>query len=212
MKKSLLIHRQIKRMKRFARILLTLSFLLEGGIIAAQERGFAVGVELRGGVGLESGSRYAAEVDLIGGWHLNEHVCLGAGVGYQHSRALLYKGLLGGVPYETIYVDCNGIRLFMRGMSRFTDGKAAMFTYSDVGWSFNVSGKGSPYNGLFFEPGLGYDIRLSSRGAIYVMLGYLSQHTNYSQYSVAQDGTSFPDNVGMSEHTGQLTLHVGYRF
>ena len=106
--------------------------------------------------------------------------------------------------------------LFVRQKASLFDGSIAPFVWFDEGGTIGLKRSGSlsgrQATQLFFEPGVGVDFKLKGGGRIGLSLGYLSQHTCYTRYTIAQDGTSMLDNFPMIDYIGQIVLHVGFMF
>lgn len=180
----------------------------------AQDRAVKFGVDIHAGLGIDELSHYSVGADIICAWQANNYVQLGAGAGYQRTDALVSMGM--GGEYRTEYKGFDGIRLFVREKASLSDGRVAPFVWFDAGGTIGLkrSGARSGYQAtqLFFEPGVGIDYKLEGGNRICLSLGYLSQHTSYSRYTIAKDGKSMLDNYPMSDFIGQLVLHVGFMF
>lgn len=196
---------------QFIAIMITASLSCEA---LAQESAFRYGIDVHGGIGINELSHYSAGADILCTWQANNHVQLGVGAGYQRTDALVYMGL--GGEYRTDYGDFDGIRLFVREKASLSEGRIAPFVWFDEGGTIGLKRSGArsgrQATQLFFEPGVGVDFQLKGGNQIGLSLGYLSQHTSYSRYTIASDGKSMLDNTPMTDFIGQLVLHIGFVF
>lgn len=180
----------------------------------AQDRAVKFGVDIHAGLGIDELSHYSVGADIICAWQANNYVQLGAGAGYLRTDALVSMGM--GGEYRTEYKGFDGIRLFVREKASLFDGRVSPFVWFDEGGTIGLKRSGARIGRqatqLFFEPGAGVDFQQKGGSRISVSLGYLSQHTSYSSYTIAKDGKSMLDNTRMTDFMGQLTLHVGVMF
>ena len=175
----------------------------------SQTRGYEKSLELTGGVGLSEYTKYSVGVSMINGYRVNPHFFAGVGIGFKYSNMLYYKSIGDGDSYDSIdgkYL----VQPWLRLKGNLTDSKLSPFVTLDAGWTFDV-GQNPNKNakGLFFEPQIGMDVRLSGKQAFYFSLGANLQDYSYTVFNV---GSREPGSHENRFYVGVLSLHVGFKF
>ena len=192
--------------------------------------------EIGGGLGLDLGSKYEAQVSLIYGFNIGNHFYAGAGAGFRYAEMLCGEWTIANTTSDVYQTELN-VPVFARLRYTFGSTETAPFAQVDGGWCFGVGGnltsdgnvtmpegykdKGPVFTprtqGFFYEPQVGYNF--SSR--VYASIGLMMQH--YGEYllvgtqAIDAKGLDWEDQYLVTERTYSnfataLTFHIGIRF
>ena len=182
--------------------------------LLAQDKGFEKAIEANGSVGLDNCTKYTFGVNFIGGYRVNPHFFIGAGLGYSYVDGLYYSsyeylGKGNSISYKSYDVR-NNLQVFGRAKVNLTKSKISPFLLIDLGGTFALSSNSIKMaNGFFYEPAFGVDFGIKDKQSIYVMLGY--KGTQYQYRAFDNTYGSVGDEM-RKQMAGTFCFHLGFKF
>lgn len=191
--------------------------------------------ELSGGLGLDVGSKYNAQLSLIYGIDLGSHFQVGVGAGFRYSEMLDGEWTIETTSTDVYQTEFT-VPAFLRLKYAFKDADASPFLQVDGGYAFGVGGKladdgqvvlpkdkqnhipvfDPKTRGLFYEPQIGYNFSSTA----YASIGLQMQR--YDEYHFILTGIDAKDEDWNNQYVGNekiypnwagaITFHIGFRF
>ena len=168
----------------------------------AQESKYEKSIEIGGGFGLSEYTNYTINASMINGYRVLPQLLIGVGIGFRYSDVIYYKS------YQHVSMDGKYlIQAHLRLKYNFVKAhKISPYLAFDGGGSFDI-GRNPNKNitGLFYEPQLGVDFKLTEKEAINLGVGINMQHYQYQYFSnnVIENNEFF---------IGALNFHCGIKF
>lgn len=176
--------------------------------VSAHEKGYEFRGEIYGFAGLTDYLNTSGGISITNGYRITERLFIGAGTGYEISRAV-YKHVEVGDTYS--YARQHMIPVF--GSIKYNMGTraASPFVLLDAGWTFNVGKeeeKKAMY-GLIFNPRVGIDVDMVKGYGLFAAVGPRFQNIHYRHLTPGK-GDWIVDN--RNEFLTLVCLHIGIRF
>lgn len=196
-------------------------FLLVSILLPAQSR-FSCSLELMSGAGVWKGPLFTVAPELVVQYDLWAGFKMGVGTGARYTMPCLQYITNNGTHPERSFCNELDIPVFLR----FGYGKEKLYANLDAGYAIDIlsfygsdwipGGKKDPcYNGLFFEPQIGW--RMNRRSAL--ALGILLQQSTVERYVKTESGERGTPSHSISadvynQHlfTPAITLRYGFFF
>lgn len=192
-------------MKKF---LFVASLLFACSTAFAQNKGYEKSIEFNAGVGLNN-SKYSFGLTMINGYRFNDHLFLGAGVGYEYLNALYMHTYRRGSSSSS-YDSKSLIKLGLRAKGNLSKGNISPFLSFDFGGALQV-GSNAEYSsatGIYYEPAFGVDFKFGeSKNELYIMLGYHSQSNKYEYFNFSDI-----ENSTKRANAHLFDIKVGFKF
>ena len=195
--------------------------LLSSWALLAQSR-FSCSFEVTAGAGIWKGPLFTVAPEFVVQYDFGAGFKVGAGTGARYSMPCLQYITKNGAFQERSFCNELDIPVFLR----FGYGKEKLYANLDAGYAIDIlsfygsdwipGGKKDPcYNGLFFEPQIGW--RMSRRSAL--ALGILLQQSTVERYVKTESGERGTPSHSISadvynQHlfTPAITLRYGFFF
>lgn len=176
----------------------------------AQSKGYEKSIEVNGGVALDEMSKFSFGVSMINGYRINEHLFIGALLGYEYFDALYLSSYEGkGDSYKS-YDPKNLLKIGARVKANLSKGKVSPFLSFDLGGGIQVARtEHYPATGLYLEPAFGVDFKLQDKQAVYVMLGYHAQNNRYGRFNLTSSNPGSSDSKVMA---ALFDIRLGFKF
>ena len=195
--------------------------LLASLLLPAQSR-ISCSLELVAGAGVWKGPLFTAAPEFVVQYDLGAGFKVGAGTGARYSKPCLQYITTNGTNPERSFCNELDIPVFLR----FGYGKEKLFANLDAGYAIDIlsfygsdwtpgGDKEACYNGLFFEPQIGW--RMTRRSAL--ALGILLQQSTVERYAITENGEHGTPSYSITaevynQHlfSPAITLRYGYFF
>lgn len=186
--------------------LIICTMLISAFVANAQTAGYEKSVEIFGGPGFNSSSKYQLGISMVNGYRMNEHLYLGAGVGFRLQEALYYKTYLFDSKGTDSRISRYIIPLYARVKANLTKSSVSPYLCADLGGNIDVGQvKKKNVQGFFFEPQFGVDIDLDELTSLYLAIGVNVAKTKYDVYRKL-------DVYNCKVNATTLAFHLGFRF
>lgn len=161
---------------------------------------FSSGIEVNGGVGLESQCRFSFGAAIIGGFNVTNKLFVGAIAGYEYFDALYmltrdyYNSNYKHASYDYNYQPKNLLKLGGRFKLRLTDKGTSPFIGCDLGTAIQLAKtpRGNA-EGLFLKPSIGFDIDLGDY-TMCISVAYKVQNNSYGHFDFTDtEGAEYPE-------------------
>lgn len=141
-----------------------------------------------------------------------------------------YKSWFGGIGIGLDYYRFRGIPLFADIRKTFGHNKNKLFVYADGGIHFswvtdkeknNYGSPGQFSNGLYLDGGIGYQIRVNSKNAILLNLGYSYKKVKetvsaypyfYYPMILVNISQNFSNTNTYNYHLNRISIKAGWEF
>lgn len=172
----------------------------------AQVKGYEKSVEIFGGPGFNSSSKYQLGISMINGYRVNNCLYLGAGAGFRLQEALYYSSYTLNKSGYHSRTQRYIIPLYAWVKANLTKTTVSPFLCADFGSNIDV-GQVDVKNveGFFFEPQFGVDIDLDEQMTLNLAIGINVANTHYKvfrEYDYYMNKTK----------ASTLTFHLGFNF
>lgn len=192
--------------------------------------------EVSGGLGLDIGSKYEAQLSLLYGFNIGNHFYLGAGTGFRFAEMLDGEWTIETTSSDVYQSEYN-IPLFARARFTFGTSEAAPFVQIDGGWCFGVGGKlsndgsvtmpkdyehlGPKFDprtkGFFYEPQVGYNFSPNIHASVGLMMQRYDEYHLVGTKELDAPGLNWEkqylvNEMEMANFATAITLHLGFSF
>ena len=177
----------------------------------AQSKGYEKSIEVFGGPGLNSLTKYQIGISMINGYRINDYFYAGVGTGFrfQESRYMYSYG-----PDDKFDHDCREPRyiipLYARVKANLTKTSVSPFFIADIGGNIDVGMvEYKTIQGFFFEPQFGVDIDLTDPISLYLALGANIAKAKYYSFDFYDTNSIQGEYKGLAS---TLVFHIGIKF
>ena len=195
-------------MKRIVCIFATLFMALS---LNAQSKGYEKSIEVFGGPGLNSLTKYQIGISMINGYRINDYFYAGVGTGFrfQESRYMYSFG-----PGDEFDNDSRQQRyiipLYARIKANLTKTSVSPFFIADIGGNIDVGKvKYKTIQGFFFEPQFGVDFDLTDPISLYIAIGANMAQAKNHVFDFYNPGDVQDEYKGLAS---SLVFHLGIKF
>ena len=177
----------------------------------AQSKGYEKSIEVFGGPGLNSLTKYQIGISMINGYRINDYFYAGVGTGFrfQESRYMYSFG-----PGDEFDNDSRQQRyiipLYARIKANLTKTSVSPFFIADIGGNIDVGKvKYKTIQGFFFEPQFGVDFDLTDPISLYIAIGANMAQAKNHVFDFYNPGDVQDEYKGLAS---SLVFHLGIKF
>ncbi len=142
-------------------------------------------LEVNGGVGLETESRFSFGAMLIGGFNITDKFFVGAIAGYEYFDALYMvtkQRYNGRFEYNYNHQPKNLLKVGLRAKRKFSANETSPFVSFDFGLAKQIAYTNYYCaDGIFIKPAIGMDVNLGGT-MMYISVAYKAQNNTHGDF------------------------------